>query len=90
MTRMMCPSLSPTSHSPSPPRGEGRGEGDALRDAAGNAGTIRSSGIHASLPPHPNPLPALSGPSVRLPRQRKLRLRESRGERGQVTSREVP
>ncbi|MBK3776516.1 hypothetical protein GAY31_20545 [Azospirillum brasilense] len=32
-------------------------------------------------PPHPNPLPAFGGPKVRLSRQRKLRLRVSRGER---------
>ncbi|CAO3440498.1 LutC/YkgG family protein [Azospirillum endophyticum] len=34
--------------SPSPPRGEGRGEGDARRDLSENP---------ATLPPHPNPLP---------------------------------
>ncbi|AWJ92729.1 hypothetical protein Sp245p_23045 (plasmid) [Azospirillum baldaniorum] len=35
-------------------------------------------------PPHPNPLPAFGGPKVRLSRQRKLRLRVSGGERGQL------
>ncbi|PWC89132.1 alkaline phosphatase [Azospirillum sp. TSH100] len=34
--------------SPSPPRGEGRGEGETLLDFRGRA---------AALPPHPNPLP---------------------------------
>ncbi|MBY6265626.1 hypothetical protein EI613_27450 [Azospirillum sp. 412522] len=59
--------------SPSPPRGEGRGEGDARRTFPR---------ILATRPPHPNPLPAFGGPLVRLSRQGKLRLRVSGGERG--------
>ena len=35
--------------SPSPPRGEGRGEGETLQDVR--------RGRAAALPPHPNPLP---------------------------------
>ncbi|WP_247893660.1 LutC/YkgG family protein [Azospirillum endophyticum] len=39
---------SPASNSPSPPRGEGRGEGDASHDSPEGP---------AAHPPHPNPLP---------------------------------
>ncbi|QCG90508.1 hypothetical protein E6C72_22155 [Azospirillum sp. TSH100] len=54
----------------SPPRGEGRGEGDALRGFPKGP---------AARPPHPNPLPAFGGPEVRLSRQRKRSLRASGG-----------
>ncbi|KAA0582109.1 HlyD family efflux transporter periplasmic adaptor subunit [Azospirillum sp. B21] len=42
--------------SPSPPRGEGRGEGDAQHDFAGNA--VPSN--HASIVPQPTPRPPLT------------------------------
>ncbi|KAA0574186.1 hypothetical protein FZ983_28460 [Azospirillum sp. B21] len=43
--------------SPSPPRGEGRGEGDALRGFGKGAEPARLVKILAARPPHPNPLP---------------------------------
>ncbi|QCG91615.1 hypothetical protein E6C72_27955 [Azospirillum sp. TSH100] len=52
------------------PPGRGLGEGEARQ------------GFHkdpATHPPHPDPLPAIGGPMVRLSRQRKRSLRVSGG-----------
>ncbi|CAO3357448.1 Phosphate regulon sensor protein PhoR (SphS) (EC 2.7.13.3) [Azospirillum melinis] len=79
--RMTCAFPNIPSRSPSPPRGEGRGEGDAPR---------AFPRILAARPPHPNPLPAFGGPMVRLPRQRKRSLCESGGEREPLAGRRGP
>jgi len=48
---------SPPLSSPSPPRGEGRGEGDAQRHASTELAPSAIPQTDATVPPHPNPLP---------------------------------
>ncbi|PNQ96791.1 hypothetical protein C1S70_22135 (plasmid) [Azospirillum argentinense] len=68
---------------PSPLRGEGQGEGGALLpDVPETRNPLTGPAGH--------PLPAFGGPKVRLSRQRKLRLRVSRGERAMLLSRQTP